>query len=65
MSNLKCTECDREATFSSPLPYCDKHWTDWWVNGLGHSSPEAAQQEKGTMLKDLKKKYGDHSQEEQ
>ena len=35
---MKCSKCDKEATFDSPDNLCDEHWAEWWVAGV---EPEA------------------------
>jgi hypothetical protein len=28
---IKCSRCDREATYDSPELLCDLHWAEWWA----------------------------------
>lgn len=33
---MKCCHagCKRTAEYDSPKLYCQRHWIEWWVNGL-------------------------------
>jgi hypothetical protein len=34
----KCKKCKLEAVYDSPANFCEKHWIDWWVDGLKPTS---------------------------
>lgn len=37
---MKCSDCDKEATFVSPRQMCDSCWARWWVNYVYDGFPD-------------------------
>ena len=31
---MKCKKCKHIAVYDSPTYLCEKHWLDWWVDGM-------------------------------
>jgi len=46
----KCKKCKLEAVYDSPANLCEKHWLDWWVDGLKPKSKK----ERLVLIKEAK-----------
>ena len=49
-SMAKCKKCKLEAVYDSPANLCEKHWLDWWVDGLKPKSKK----ERLVLIKEAK-----------
>lgn len=51
---MKCTKCDKEATYDVPELLCDEHWAEWWTVGEdGQENPEYKEE----VLEQIKEGY--------